>query len=333
MSGRPVIVDCDPGLDDAIALLLALASPAEIDLLGVTCVAGNVPLDLTVRNARIVVELSGRRDVPVYAGCSRPMLRTLSTGERIHGKTGLGGRFRPAAVSERPARADTCADGYDWAEPSLPIAEGHAVDFIIETCLAAEDDAITLCPVGPMTNVATAIVKEPRILPKLREVAFMGGAALVPGNVTPVAEFNIHADPHAARIVLESGVKLTMFGLDVTHKAITTPERLDAIRGIGTPVATAAAAILTFYDRADIERYGARGGPLHDPCVIAYLLRPALFSGKECHVAVETESELTMGQTVADWWGMTGKAANCRVVTGIDADGYYALIRERLACL
>ena len=313
MSGRPVIVDCDPGLDDAIALLLALASPEEIDLLGITCVAGNVPLALTERNARIVVELSGRRDVPVHAGCPRPLLRPLSTGERVHGKTGL--------------------DGYDWPEPSLPLAGGHAVDFIVDTCLAADDGAITLCPVGPMTNVATAIVKEPRILPKLREIAFMGGAALVPGNVTPVAEFNIHADPHAARIVLESGARLTMLGLDVTHKAITTPERLDAIRGIGTPAAAAAAAILTFYDRADIERYGARGGPLHDPCVIAYLLRPALFSGKECHVTVETESELTMGQTVADWWGVTGKAANCRVVTGIDADGYYALIRERLARL
>ncbi|MPY76069.1 MAG: nucleoside hydrolase [Alphaproteobacteria bacterium] len=313
MSGRPVIVDCDPGLDDAIALLLALASPEEIDLLGITCVAGNVPLAMTERNARIVVELSGRRDVPVHAGCPRPLLRPLNTGERVHGKTGL--------------------DGYDWPAPSLPLADAHAVDFIIATCLAADDGAITLCPVGPMTNVATAIVKEPRILPKLREIAFMGGAALVPGNVTPVAEFNIHADPHAARIVLESGARLTMFGLDVTHKAITTPERLDAIRGIGTPAAAAAAAILTFYDRADIERYGARGGPLHDPCVIAYLLRPALFSGKECHVAVETESELTMGQTVADWWGVTGKAASCRVVTGIDADGYYALIRERLACL
>ena len=186
MSGRPVIIDCDPGIDDAIALLLALASPEEIDLLGITCVAGNVPLPLTLRNARIVVELSGRTDVPIYAGCARPMRRTLSTGERIHGKTGL--------------------DGYDWPEPSLVIGDGHAVDFIVETCLAAKDGAITLCPVGPMTNIATAIVKQPRILPKLREIAFMGGAALVPGNVTPVAEFNIHADPHAAEVVLQSGV-------------------------------------------------------------------------------------------------------------------------------
>jgi purine nucleosidase len=313
VSRRRVIVDCDPGVDDAIALLLALASPEEIELLGVTCVAGNVPLPLTVRNARLVVELSGRTDVPVYAGCAQPLQRPLSTAERVHGKTGL--------------------DGYDWAEPTLTVAEGHAVDFIVETCRAAADDAITLCPVGPMTNIAMAIAKAPEILPKIREIAFMGGAALVPGNVTPVAEFNIHADPHAARVVLESGVRLTMFGLDVTHKAITTPERLDAIRRIGTPVADAAAAILGFYDRTDIERYGVPGGPLHDPCPIAYLLRPELFSGKDCHVAVETESELTMGQIVADWWGVTGKLSTCRVVTGIDADGYYALIRERLARL
>ncbi len=313
MSPRPIIIDCDPGQDDAIALLMALASPDELDLLGVTCVAGNVPLPLTTRNARIVMELSGRRDVPIYAGCARPLLRPLSTAERRHGKTGL--------------------DGYDWPEPTLPLAEKHAVDFIVETCLAAEDGAITLCPIGPMTNIATAIAKEPRILPKLREIAFMGGAALIPGNVTPVAEFNIHTDPHAARIVLESGAKLTMFGLDVTYKAITTPARLQAIREIGTPVAKAAAAMLTFYDRTDIERFGVPGGPLHDPCVIAYLLRPALFSGKDCFVTVETESALTMGQIVADWWGVTGKPPTCRVITGIDADGYYALIGERLARL
>jgi inosine-uridine nucleoside N-ribohydrolase len=313
MTGHPVIIDCDPGQDDAIALLLALASPDEIDLRGITCVAGNVPLSLTTRNARIVVELSGRTDVPIHAGCARPLLRPLSTMERAHGKTGL--------------------DGYGWPEPTLPLAETHAVDFIIETCLAAADGTITLCPIGPMTNVATAIVKERRILAKLREIAFMGGAALIPGNITPVAEFNIYTDPHAARIVLESGVPLTMFGLDVTYKAITTPDRLRAIRNIGTRVGDAAAAMLSFYDRTDIERFGVPGGPLHDPCVVAYLLRPALFTGKDCHVMVETGSELTMGQTVADWWGVTGKAPTCRVITGIDADGYYALIRERLARL
>jgi len=313
MTARPVIIDCDPGQDDAVALLLALASPAEIDLRGVTCVAGNVPLALTQRNARIIVELSGRRDVPVFAGCPRPILRRLVTAERVHGKTGL--------------------DGYDWAEPTVPLADGHAVDFIVETCLAADDGSITICPVGPMTNVALAMIKAPEIVPKIREIAFMGGVARNPGNTTESAEFNVFVDPHAARVVMESGAPLTMFGLDVTHKAITTPERLDAIRDIGTPVSDAVSGMLAFYDRHDIERYGMPGGPLHDPCAIAWLLRPDLFQGKDCHVTVETSSELTMGRTVADWWGVTKKPANCRVIDGIDTDGFYALITERLARL
>jgi len=310
MSARPVIIDCDPGLDDAVALLLAFASPDELDLRGITCVAGNVPLDRTERNARIIRALAWRDDVPVYAGCPRPLLRPPHAAERVHGKSGL--------------------DGYDWAEPSTPLADGHAVDFIVDTCLAANDRSITLCPIGPMTNVALAIVKAPGILAKIAEIAFMGGAATISGNVTPAAEFNIHADPHAARIVLESGVRLTMFGLDVTHQAITTPDRMAAIREIGGPVAEAVTGMLTFYDRHDIERYGAPGGPLHDPCVIAYLLQPDLFDGKECNVTVETESAATIGQTVADWWGVTGKEANCRVINRIDADGYYALIVDRL---
>jgi purine nucleosidase len=313
MSPRPIIIDCDPGQDDAVALLLALASPDDLDVLGITCVAGNVPLALTQRNARIIVELSGRLEVPVYVGCPRPILRPLVTAERVHGKSGL--------------------DGYDRDEPTLPLADGHAVEFIIATCLAAGDRSVTLCPLGPMTNIAQAIVQQPAILPKLREVAFMGGAALGPGNITASAEFNIYTDPHAAQVVLSSGVPLTMFGLDVTHKAITTPARREAIRAIGTPVSEAVSGMLAFYDRHDIDRYGMPGGPLHDPCVIAYLLRPDLFDGKECHVAIETEAALTMGRTVADWWGVGGAAPNCRVINRIDADGFYALIVERLARL
>ncbi|MDH3703813.1 MAG: nucleoside hydrolase, partial [Alphaproteobacteria bacterium] len=224
-------------------------------------------------------------------------------------------------------------DGYDWVEPATPLAAGHAVDFIVATCLAAEDGSITLCPLGPMTNIAQAIVQAPEILPKLREIAFMGGAALGPGNVTPSAEFNVYTDPHAAQIVLSSGVPLIMFGLDVTHQAITTPARRDAIRAVDSPVTDAVSGMLRFYDRHDIDRYGMPGGPLHDPCVIAYLLRPELFDGKECHVAVETVSDLTMGRTVADWWGVGGETPNCRVINRIDADGFYALIVERLARL
>ena len=311
MTRRAVIIDCDPGQDDAVALLLALASPDDLDVLGVTCVAGNVPLALTQRNARIIVELSGRTDVPVHAGCARPIMRPLTTAEAAHGTTGL--------------------DGYEWQEPTLPLAEGHAVDFIVDRCLAADDGSITLCPIGPMTNIALALVKEPRIVTKIREIAFMGGAALIPGNKTPMAESNVYADPHAAQIVLQSGAPCGMFGLDVTLQAITTRDRLDRIGALGSTVSEAVVGMLSFYAERNTERYGGPAGPLHDPCVVAHLLRPSLFDGKDCYVAVETASELTMGRTVADWNGVTGLSPNCRVTNRIDADGYYDLIVERLA--
>lgn len=310
---RPILIDCDPGQDDAVALLLALASPDELDLRAITCVAGNVPLTLTVRNALRIRELSGRNEVPVAAGCPRPILRPLLTAEEVHGRTGL--------------------DGVDLPDPMTALDPRHAVDLIIETCRAAADGELTICPTGPMTNLALALVMAPDIAAKLRGIVFMGGAALRPGNSTPVAEFNILVDPHAARIVLESGVPLVMLGLDVTHKAITTPARREAIRALGNRVGIAVADMLAFYDRHDIERYGMPGGPLHDPCVIGYLLRPEIYGGRDCHVAVETGSALTMGQTVVDWWGVTGEPPNCRVITEIDADAFYELLLERLARL
>ncbi|NKB59081.1 MAG: nucleoside hydrolase [Alphaproteobacteria bacterium] len=314
MTPRPVIIDCDPGQDDAVALLMALASPESLKVLGITCVAGNVPLDLTQRNARRVCVLAGRPDMPVFAGCPRPLIRPLGTAEAVHGQTGLDGSGLPE-------------------EPAMPLQDRHAVDFIIDTCLSAEDGEITLCPLGPLTNIAVAIVKAPQIVPKIREIVFMGGAALGPGNRTPMAEFNIVTDPHAAQVVFESGAPLVMFGLDVTHTVITTPARLDAIRAIGTPVAAAVTGMLTFYDRHDIERYGDPGAPLHDPCVIAWLLKPELFRGKDVHLAVETNSPLTMGRTVADWWGVTGNAPNATVMDRADSDGFYALVVDRLSRL
>lgn len=313
MTKRPIIIDCDPGQDDAVALLLAMASPDELDIRGVTCVAGNVPLELTTANARRLVELVGRTDIPVYAGCPGPLLRPLITAENVHGKTGL--------------------DGCNLPPPSIALAEGHAVDFIVETCLAAGPEGITLCPLGPLTNIAQAIVKEPRILPNIAEIVLMGGAAMITGNTTPSAEFNIYVDPHAAHVVFECGRPVVMIPLDVTHKAITTPERLDAIRAIGSPVSAVVAGMLDFYDRFDMDRYGMAGGPLHDPCVIAYLLRPDLFAGRHVRVAIETRSELTMGRTVVDWWAITGEEPNALVINEIDADGFYALINERLARL
>ena len=313
MTKRPIIIDTDPGQDDAVALLLAMASPGELDIRGIACVAGNVPLDLTTANARRLVELAGRTDIPVYAGCSRPLLRPLITAENVHGKTGL--------------------DGCNLPPPSIALAEGHAVDFIVDECLAAGPEGITLCPLGPLTNIAQAIVKEPRILPNIREIVLMGGAAMITGNTTPSAEFNIYVDPHAAHVVFECGRPIVMHGLDVTHKALTTPDRLAAIRAIDTPVGKAVAGMLEFYDRHDIERYGMPGGPLHDPCVIAWLLEPELFGGRRARVRIDIQSELSMGRTVVDWWGIEGGEPNALVLDEIDADGFYALLTERLARL
>ena len=296
-----------------MALLMALASPNNLKVLGVTCVAGNVPLDLTQRNARRICELAGQPELPVFAGCPRPMLLPLRTAEAIHGKTGL--------------------DGSGLPEPSIALQDRHAVDFIIDTCLSAGDGEITICMLGPMTNLAVAFVKAPQIVGKIREIVFMGGAALGPGNRTPVAEFNIMTDPHAAKVVLEAGSPLVMFGLDVTHRVITTPARLDTITQIGSPVSEAVTGMLTFYDKNDPERYGEQGGPLHDPCVIAWLLQPNLFRGKRVHLTVETGSPLTMGQTVADWWNVTGKEANTTVIDHADADGFYTLLVDLLSRL
>ncbi len=313
MTQRKIILDCDPGQDDAVAILLALASPDEIELLGITTVAGNVPLALTSSNALRICELAGRTDVKVFAGCSRPMLRPLMTAEWVHGSTGI--------------------DGSDLPDPTMTLQPDHSVDFIVETCLAADDDSVTICPIGPMTNVALAIIKAPEIVPKIAEVVFMGGTVFNPGNTSPSAEFNILVDPHAAHVVVHAGVKLTMLGLDVTHKALTTPERHARLSAIQTPVGRAVAGMLDFYNRFDMKRYGMEGGPLHDPCVIAYLIDPDLFQGRDATLDIEIVSELTMGRTVVDWWNITDAAANAFVVDEIDHEGFFALLTERLARL
>lgn len=311
MSRRRILIDCDPGQDDAVALLLAFAANETLDLAGITCVAGNVPLRHTVRNALRIRELAGRQDVPVLAGCPRPMLKSLETAEEVHGKTGL--------------------DGVDLPEPSAGVGPHHAVDFIIQACRNASEEGITLCPIGPLTNIALALVMAPDIRKHIREIVLMGGAALGPGNITPAAEFNIFVDPHAAKVVFESGVRLIMHGLDVTHQAIATPERRAAIEAVETTSAKAVGQMLAYYDRYDVDRYGEPGAPLHDPCVVAYLLQPELFGGRDCHVEVDVAEGPAEGRTIADWWGKSSKPANCRVITEIDSDGFFALITQRLA--
>ncbi len=313
MAPRPIIIDCDPGQDDALMLLLALASPRELNIIGITTVAGNVPLALTQRNARLICEMAGKTETKVYAGCERPMVRKLLTAEYVHGKSGI--------------------DGVDIYEPKLPLQQQHAVDFIIDTLSAADDESITLVPTGPLTNVATAFIKQPAIINKVNEIVLMGGGFRQGGNTTPAAEFNVYVDPHAAHVVFECGRPITVMSLDVTHQALTTPARLARIVEIGTPLAKSVSSMLEFYDRHDIEKYGAEGGPLHDPCTIAFLLKPNLFSGKPAHVAVETQSELTMGATVVDYWGVTGNSPNATWIHSIDADGFYDLLTERFARL
>ncbi|HRY25227.1 MAG: nucleoside hydrolase [Geminicoccaceae bacterium] len=311
MALHRIIIDCDPGQDDAVALLLALASPDEIEVLAVTAVAGNVPLALTEANARRIVELAGRPDIRVHKGCHRPLVKRLETAEYVHGETGL--------------------NGVELPPPSHPLAPGHAVDAIIELVMAAEPKTVTLCPVGPLTNIAMALVKEPALAARLCQIVLMGGAIGL-GNVTPAAEFNIYVDPHAARVVFESGVPITMFGLDVTHQVLVTRPRLEAIRSLGTKVALAAAGLIDFFNRFDSDRYEVDGAPLHDPCVIAHLIDPTLFKGKPCHVEIETEGR-SMGRTNVDWHPREQRPATATVMNAVDADRFFALLTERLGRL
>ncbi|NDW43957.1 nucleoside hydrolase [Ruegeria sp. PrR005] len=313
MPPRKIIIDTDPGQDDAVAILLALASPDEIEVLGIAAVAGNVPLPLTAKNARIVCELAGRPDVPVYAGCDAPIGRKLVTAEHVHGKTGL--------------------DGPDLPDPVMPLRDAHAVDFIIDTLRAHAPGTVTLCPLGPLTNIATAFTRAPDIVSRVQEIVLMGGAYFEVGNITPAAEFNIYVDPEAADIVFRSGAPIVVMPLDVTHKALVTKARNDAFRALATPVGIAVAQMTDFFERFDKEKYGSEGAPLHDPCVTAYILRPDLFSGRHINVTVETSSELTLGMTVADWWRVTDRAPNALFIGDIDAQGFFDLLTERLARL
>ena len=309
---RRIIIDTDPGLDDAVAILLALAAADRLEVLGVVAVAGNLPLVLTERNARRVCALAGHPELPVYAGCTRPLMRPLVTAERIHNDPRLDGVL---------------------PEPAAPLQRQHGVDFLIETLRGAEAGEITLCALGPLTNIAMALVKAPDIAGKIGELVIMGGAGFELGNVTPAAEFNIHVDPHAAAIVLDSGVPITMIPLDVTHQLLNTPPRLAALRGLGNRCGPAVAALLTVFDENRHAKFGTRAKALHDPAVVAFLLHPALFEGREVNVAIESQSLLTMGMTVVDWWGVTGRKPNVRLMNKVDGEGFYELLVEKLACL
>lgn len=313
MPEHKIIIDTDPGQDDAVAILMALASPTQLEVLGIVSVAGNVGLRQNSINALKVVELSGRTEINVYAGCDKPLERAPISAEHVHGDTGLNGPELP--------------------DPQICLEAQHGVDFLIDTLRQEAPKTVTLCTLGPLTNIATALQKAPDIAPRCREIVMMGGGYFQAGNITPAAEFNIYVDPQAADLVFKSGIPITMASLDVTHQALTTNERLEALFAVGTKSARAVGEMLRFSQSFDLKKYGWTGAPLHDPCVIAYLLKPALFQGKMCHVAIETQSELTMGATVVDFWHITDQPRTVNFLYAIEADGFYELICERLGRL
>lgn len=301
---RTIIHDCDPGLDDAAALLMALGVPDRLSVAAVTTVAGNVPLAATFRNARGLLALAGREDVPCHAGCPRALMVPPLTAEQVHGVDGIGGVALP--------------------QPTVTASGVHAVEALIGRCRSAGSDGVTLMVTGPMTNVAVALVMAPDILDHLREIVFMGGVVDGPGNITPDAEFNFAVDPHAASIVLSCGAPMVMMGLDVTRKVELTLARVAAIRDIGTPVSDRLSDMLAAYRDG-----GGSGSPrvLHDPCTVAYLLRPAMFTGQKAHVSVATDEGPARGRSVANWTS----EGPVTVMTDIDTDAFYALLIDCLA--
>lgn len=310
MTRRSIIIDTDPSPDDGAAILTALGSPDELEVLAVTTVGGNLPLERTTRNALTVLDLVGRADVPVHAGAAGPLMRRLETAEHVNGRTGL--------------------DGYDLPEPGRDASPGFAPDAIVDLVMERPPGTVTLCCLAPLTNIALAMIREPSLAARLAGIVLMGGARSQGGNVTPAAEYNIYVDPEAAEVVLGSGAPVTMIPLDCTHKALTTRARMERLRAVGQPHTEAFYHLLRFNKSFNERQDGTDGGPLHDPTVIARLLKPELFEGRHVHVAVSRDA-LTRGMTVIDWRRVTRNAPNATVLTEIDAEGYFDLVIERLA--
>ncbi len=299
---KQIIIDTDPGQDDALAIMTAFGNES-LHVLGITSVAGNVPLNLTTENALKICELTGKEKIPVFRGCEKPLERTLVTAEHVHGKTGL--------------------DGTELSLKNKKVEKGNASDFIVKTLLESDQNKITLCALGPLTNIATAILREPKIVDHIKEIILMGGGFFEGGNITPAAEFNIYVDPEAAKIVLSSGVKITMLPLDVTHKTLVDRKFLSKLRSSGKNSAIEAAKLLDFFERYDIQKYGSQGGPLHDPNVIVYLLNPEIYKGKLVNVEVEIKSDLTRGMTVVDWWGVTNRPKNVYYINEVNSSDFF----------
>ena len=312
---KKIILDCDPGHDDAVAIMLAAASN-EIEILGITCVGGNATLANTKLNALKICSLIGKSNINIYAGADKPIKFELVTAAHVHGKSGLDIEGSP------PIQID---DNYK-------IQNLNAVDFIIDTCLN-QSEPIYICPTGPLTNIALALEKEPKIKNNIKQIVFMGGVAMNLGNITPVAEFNIYVDPHAADIVLNSSIPLVMMGLDVTHKVMVNDQIIDEIEKNGNKSSLFFADLMKYYSKFHRQLYEINESPLHDPCVIAYLINSSLFKGKFVNVEVEKNSDLTRGKTVVDWLGVTKRNKNCTVITEVDHKNFFSLLKKELKSL
>lgn len=313
MTTRKIILDCDPGHDDAVAILLAVGDP-RIDLIGVTTVGGNQSLDKVTYNARAVLEKAHARQVPVHAGCDRPLVRPQEVAASIHGQTGL--------------------DGVELPEPTRPLDPSHAVDWIIETIMREEPGTVTLVPTGPLTNIAMAVRKEPRIVDRVQEVVLMGGGYHV-GNWSAVAEFNIKVDPEAAHIVFNEPWPVTMVGLDLTHQALCTPEVQQRIEGIGTDLAHFVSGLMDFFRKSYQDNQDFVDPPVHDPCTVAYLIDPSIVSTRRCPVDVELRGDLTCGMTVADLRGPEPSAEDChtQVAVKLDFQGFWDLVVKAITTI
>jgi purine nucleosidase len=305
---RKIILDCDPGHDDAVALLLAWGSP-EIDLVGVTTVAGNQTLDKVTRNALAVAAVAGITGVPFAAGCARPLVREVETAPEIHGESGMDGPALP--------------------EPTFELDHRHAVDLIIDTVMASEPGEITLVPTGALTNIALAVRKEPRIVERVREVVLMGGGYSV-GNWSAVAEFNIVIDPEAAHIVFGESWPVTMVGLDLTHQALATPDVEAAIAAVGTSPAQFVVELMDFFRESYRDAQGFDDPPVHDPCAVAYVIDPTVMTTRRAPLAVELTGTHTLGMTVADFRAEPGPEVTTQVAVSLDADRFWALVVDAL---
>ncbi len=307
---RKVIIDCDPGHDDAIALLLA-AKADNLDILGVTTVSGNSELHNTTRNARRVLDYAGYSNIDVYSGCDRPMLREAFrlTGAVIHGEDGLGGPHIPAPVT--------------------PVKEEHAVDFIIRT-LHSSEERIILIVTGPMTNIAVALEKAPDIKDKIDRIIIMGGAILEPGNITSSAEFNVYVDPEAAKIVFNSGCELYLVSLDVTMKSMFYEEDIETLRKQGDKISTIVASLLDFFAQTHLKHFGFRACPIHDALCVGILIDENLVEFKKTFVDVALHDPLTLGETVADLWDITGHKPNCHIGMKVDREKFIRMICEHM---